>query len=314
MIVKMKFGSHLYGTNSETSDLDIKGIAFDNPRNMLLNKFSKHIEHSSTGSANSKNTKEDVDVEIFTLHTFIKHALDGQTVAFDMLHAPESMLLKNSPVWEEIVKNREKFYSKNIHSFIGYVMQQTAKYSMKGSRLDSAEKVINFLKQLPQESKLKDNDLSLFPIGEHIVKSNINDIILFDICGKKFQDTVKVSYALDIIQKFYDNYGARAKLAQMNQGIDWKAISHALRVAFQVKELLTEHTITFPLKERELIKKVKYGQLKFEKTMDILEPLVDELKIIKNNSRLPEKPDYMFWENFLLDTYKDKILELYKGR
>ena len=87
MIVKMKFGAHLYGTATPESDLDYKGIFLPTKDELLLGRVPKSRNYS-TGKDNSRNTKNDVDTEMYSLHYFIKLACDGQTVAMDMLFPP----------------------------------------------------------------------------------------------------------------------------------------------------------------------------------------------------------------------------------
>jgi hypothetical protein len=101
----------------------------------------------STGKGDSRNTKNDVDTELYSLHYFIKLACDGQTVAMDMLHAPESMILKKSKIWDQIVENKQKFYTKNLKSFIDYARRQASKYGIKGSRINAALQVLEILKK-----------------------------------------------------------------------------------------------------------------------------------------------------------------------
>lgn len=117
-IVKMIFGSHLYGLNTESSDKDYKGIFLPSKEEILLGKIPKTID-LSTNKTNQKNSKEDIDVEYYSLHYFIKLACMGETAALDMLHAPENMLVETSDIWKEIIKNREKFYTKNLKAFVG---------------------------------------------------------------------------------------------------------------------------------------------------------------------------------------------------
>lgn len=80
LIVKMKFGSHLYGTSTEDSDVDYKGIFLPGKREILLNHIPK-CRSFSTGNDLVKNSPDDVDEEIYSLHYFIELACDGQTVA-----------------------------------------------------------------------------------------------------------------------------------------------------------------------------------------------------------------------------------------
>ena len=134
MIVRLKFGSHLYGCETETSDQDIKGIFMPTKEQIFLGKIPKSInENTKTGEG--KNTKDDTDSEIYSLHYFLKLACEGQTVAVDMLYAPDNMILETSDIWGKIVKERKKFITKNMQAFLGYCLRQCSKYSCKGSRL-----------------------------------------------------------------------------------------------------------------------------------------------------------------------------------
>ena len=131
LIVKMKFGALLYGTATSDSDVDYKGIFMPTKDEVLLCRIPKSHSHS-TGKEESKNTKDDIDFEIYSFHYFIKLACDGQTVVMDMLHAPEEMILQSSNIWKEILKNRHTFYTKNLKSFIDYARRQASKYGIKG--------------------------------------------------------------------------------------------------------------------------------------------------------------------------------------
>ena len=310
-IIRMIFGSHLYGTATPSSDKDYKGIALPTWEQVALGKIPKHMEHSSTGGS-GKNTSDDVDTEIFGIHEFIKLALEGQTVAMDMLHAPTNMVVERHEryghIWDAIQRNREKFYCKNIQSFCGYAMRQASRYGIRGSRLNAAKEVLNWCSMGLAEVKLKECDLSTFPTGEYISLTVSNNIPAFDICGKIIHHTVTVGYMQDVIQKFYKNYGDRSRQAASNNGIDWKAISHAFRAAYQIKELLTEGTITFPRPEVKFLTEIKTGQLKYIDVAPILEDLIDEVKELKDKSTLPETPDRAYWNEFLMQVVEDYLV------
>jgi predicted nucleotidyltransferase len=154
MIVKMKFGAHLYGTATSDSDLDYKGIFLPTKEELLLGRVPKSRNYS-TGKDNSRNTKNDIDTELYSLHYFIKLACDGQTVAMDMLHAPKSMILRKSKIWDEIVENKQKFYTKNLKSFIDYARRQASKYGIKGSRINAALQVLEILKKEDPSKKMR---------------------------------------------------------------------------------------------------------------------------------------------------------------
>jgi len=302
LIVKMKFGSHLYGTNTESSDLDYKGVYLPTKEEILLNEIPK-CQSFSTGNHMIRNSRDDVDEDIYSLHYFLKLACDGQTVAMDMLHAPENMLIESSDIWRNIVKEKKRFYTKNLNSFVDYARRQASKYGIKGSRLNAALQVISILKTQDPERKLKDVWNKL-PRNDycHDTGVNPNGIRQYQVCGKTFPESAAIGYALPILENFYDEYGHRAKLAAENKNLDWKAISHALRAAFQTKEILIDGTITFPLKEAPFLLNVKSGRLDYaSEVAPVLESLMEEVEILIRESNLPEKVDTKFWKTFICE-------------
>jgi predicted nucleotidyltransferase len=308
IIVKMKFGAHLYGTATSDSDLDYKGIFLPTKEQLLLGCVPKSHNYS-TGKDYSRNTKNDVDTELYSLHYFIKLACAGQTVAMDMLHAPDSMILKKSKIWEEIVKNKQKFYTKNLKSFIDYARRQASKYGIKGSRINAALQVLEILKKEDPSKKMKEV-WSRLPRIEHCydVAPDPNGMRQYQVCGKSFQESAAIGYVLPIIEKFYDDYGRRARLAAENRNIDWKAVSHALRAAFQTKEILTESTINFPLRNADFLRKVKQGKLDYlSEVGPLLETLMEEVESLSLTSSLPEAVDRKFWDKYICETLEREL-------
>jgi len=310
MIVKTYFGSLLYGTATLESDTDIKGIFLPSKEQVLLGAIPKNVSYTTKMDVAAKNTREDVDVEIYSLHYFIDLACAGETVALDMLHAPQKMIILDSPIWREIVANREKFYTKNLKAFIVYARRQAAKYGIKGSRLNDARGVITFLSQFDPELALRAVWEEL-PILEHVRKRGVSPysgLLEYEVCGKVFQETAKVGYVIPVIEKFIAKYGARAELAARNEGIDWKALSHALRAGFEVKEILTQSTITFPLKEADYLIAVKQGKLDYLKEVaPKLDSLVEEVEELSSKSTLPQKVDRAFWNGFIMDLLEREL-------
>ena len=216
----MKFGAHLYGTATPDSDVDFKGVFLPAKEDLLLGRVPKSHNYS-TGKDESRNTKNDIDVELYSLHYFLKLACDGQTVAMDMLHAPENMILQNSIIWETILTNKQKFYTKNLKSFIDYARRQASKYGIKGSRINAALQVLEILKKEDPSKKMREvwNQL---PRVEHCydVAPDPNGMRQYQVCGKSFQESATIGYVIPILEKFYNDYGHRAKLAAENKNFD----------------------------------------------------------------------------------------------
>jgi predicted nucleotidyltransferase len=106
------YGSHLYGTSTPESDRDFKQIHMNSTDVILIGKEIKCFNRNS--NANGKNTSEDIDFESKELKHFIKEALSGQTYAIDLLHTPRELMITTSPLWEEILANKNKLITRNI--------------------------------------------------------------------------------------------------------------------------------------------------------------------------------------------------------
>ena len=262
ILFKTIFGSHLYGTNSETSDHDYKGVFMESIDAIILKRDRTVILNCTKPDKGFgiRNTKDDVDTEFKEVRRFLHDCQQGQTYALDMLFTPEKFWLERSSAWEYIINCRHKLLSKNVKPYIGYIRQQTGKYGLKGSRLGELLRVIDYLKMFdikqPLYSILNDFQQSEFakvveitnerPHGE----TSITETFL-EVLGKKFQSTRLIKDVLPSLEKLNSMYGGRAKLAMQNEGVDWKAVSHAFRCCYQLIELAKTHRINFPLEQAE---------------------------------------------------------------
>ena len=307
----MIFGSHLYGTHTEESDQDFKGVFMPSKEEILLGRVPKSI-NLTTKKGSEKNTPDDVDTELYSLHYFVKLACEGETVAMDMLHAPGRFHLETSDVWSRILSFKYKFYSKNLKAFVGYARRQAAKYGIKGSRIQAMRVVFDscpkeLFYHITGEAKRLADIWDHLPEGEHIHKHPAsvdahNNLRMYEVCGKKVQETATVEYLHSMMKTAYLKYGERAMQAANNENIDWKAVSHALRAAYQVRELLSTGTMTLPLPNAIFLREVKQGIHDYKtKVAPLLDELIEEVELIAPVSDLPDKSDRKFWDKFVIE-------------
>lgn len=299
-LVEMVFGSHLYGTASPTSDKDFKGVYLPTHTEMLLGRFPKSINESTKQNSNEKNTSADTDKEFYSLHYFMELARKGETVALDMLHAPKSAWLTTSWQWEYLVRYRSLFYTKNLSSLVGYARKQAAKYGVKGSRLSEAKLVLHVLRGTDPSSKVQDH-LAFLPTGEHCGLMTAEGVTFYHMCGKKMTLNASTGHYVPMVEAFVKNYGERAKQAETNEGVDWKAISHAFRAAYQVRSILKDRDFTYPLLETDFLRAVKSGKLHFVNDVaPKLDALMEEVEALSKTSTLPEEVAQDTVDNILL--------------
>lgn len=313
--MKCVHGSHLYGCATQDSDIDYKGIYIPSYTDVILQRVEA-TRNFSTGPKDAKNSKDDVDEVYYSLHRFIDMCCAGETIAIDMLHIEDDNpnLIKGhvSPIWNFIRGNRDRFYTKNMKAFLGYVRKQASKYGIKGSRLEVMETLIRLLEG--KTGKLKDHQhlIQEFcdPDGHVTVKTGFwkkdkwNDKPIIDVCGSKFDYNCPIEMIVESVKKTYDNYGHRAKLAKENKGVDFKAIHHAFRAAYQLKEIYETGDLEYPLKDAQFLLDIKLGKYHFANELqDQLETLINEVEVLASQSRYPEKVDRQFWDDFLIEVY-----------
>lgn len=324
VIVKMRFGSHVYGTNVPESDHDFKSIYLPEAKDILLQRVKGTLKRNTKNDETVKNSKDDVDLEVFSLDRYVQLLLQGQTVALDMLFTPHTFYLEQSlnPVWEELKKNKDKFLHSGITSFVGYCRTQANKYGIKGSRMQAVETSLQWLETLDPESKLFETGNDWIrqltcEAGEfcNIVYVNDKEGIetpYLEVVGRKFGFTVKIKEIHKILLRIWQEYGHRAIKAKNNEGIDWKALMHAVRVREEARELLLTGTITFPRPESDLLLRIRKGELSYQKVAELIEIGIEEIEKIQAVSTLPKEPDFEFAENFVANAYANVVRQGYE--
>lgn len=320
-LVKMQFGSHVYGTNLPTSDYDQKCVVIPNEQDILLQRVCDAKTESTKKDSSQRNTATDIDNEIFSLQKYLNLLLQGQTVALDMLFTPDSFYLEQAKEeWYLIQQNKHKFLHSGTASFAGYCRQQANKYGIKGSRVSAVRSMVELLNKMKIEfgenAKLVDywDEIKEFVNDKEFTSIIIRqqpdgqEIEHLECCNRLVPKFLTVKGALAVYERVLDAYGERAKQAESNQNVDWKALMHAVRVCEQAKELLLSGNITFPRPEADLLLKIRKGEMLYKQVAELIEKGLDELNQAQANSILPKVPDYKFAEDIIFDAYKAKVL------
>jgi RNA repair pathway DNA polymerase beta family len=301
-IVTVVHGSHLYGTSTPQSDKDFKGVHLPSRKAILLQRAENVIDTSVVvKNAAGKNQAGSVDNQSFAIQRFFEMLSKGDTVATEILFAPDWAIVDQIPLWGIVQAQGKSLLNRQAKGFVGYCQRQAAKYGIKGSRMNAVKTLVDFLHEAVRNekpgTKLSSVETLLHELSTPFIENGLMgwenipsptgaDLWHIVCCDRKVPVTTKIVDAYNIYNRVWENYGERARQAASNEGIDWKAVSHAVRVARQALELLRDHKITFPRPDAEELLAIKLGKLPYTQVSPMLEALVQEVN--ECESTLPE--------------------------
>lgn len=345
-----EFGSKLYGTNTPASDTDLKTVVLPLLESLLLAR-PRSVKNlvQSTGLDHERNTADDVDHEFIPLQVLARDFVGGQTYAVELVFSALSENHKAKVVYDEtFIKFCEELASNmltsNIKAMIGYAMGQTHKYGVKGTRLGSVRKFDTLLREVfhyTQEEMSSDiqrtadfafaTKLSLLNVDANTTLvdwinqeadkyifittyEGPNDIRLpaISVIEKVFPLNIDLKEAMNRTGNMLSAYGSRAVQAENNQGVDWKAVSHALRICYEAIDVLRTNRLDFPFSaaRRELLLSIKNGETSWASVESLLAQAMDNVELAQSKSTLPST-DEVYKNGF--DEWLLKWLHHYYG-
>ena len=257
-----EFGSVLYGTNTPSSDTDLKGIYLPSIKSVLLDQAPGTIVHN-TSSKDVRNTSDDVDITLYSVTYYIDLLFKGEVGAIDILFSlfRDDTQHYCSPAMQIFKDNHTKLVSKQSKAFVGYCMNQAAKYGIKGSRYGELLRFADYLDTIEDDTALVSTIVNTIPelsyVNVQMVSSKSQPIGVpyLQVLGSLHTTNMKIHELKKRVSDKLATYGGRTILA--SQGVDWKALSHAYRVIYQFNELCKTNFIKFPLDAAPYITRIK---------------------------------------------------------
>jgi hypothetical protein len=121
-----RHGSHAYGTNLATSDLDLRGILVPPKEYLLGNLYNfDQIQNRQPVKGEDATFDEIPDFVIFAIQKFFKIAVECNPNALELLFTDEQDHLLVTPVGQELLEHRQLFLTRRArHTFSGYAISQ----------------------------------------------------------------------------------------------------------------------------------------------------------------------------------------------
>jgi predicted nucleotidyltransferase len=286
-ILEYRVGSHLYGTNTPTSDEDFNGV-FIAPEEFYLGLNSVEEVDFSVISKNKdgRNNTDAIDRKLYEFRKFVRLSLENNPNVIEQLFIDRKNLLFSNDMGEELLANRHVFLHRGLrHKFLGYSFSQKHKMIIRTDKFyelkNAYDWMVEFNKPETYMVELKDKNLPFMVFkAKHVTIGDCD-----------FELTRQLRWVVKKIAERLEKVGNRKEL-YLSKGYDTKFASHFLRLLMEGMELLETGDLQFPLKDRELILEVKEGKWKLNEVLKLGEEVEKWVEKLNSKSPLPAHPQY----------------------
>lgn len=305
-------GSYAYGTNVETSDVDIRGCALNTKPEILANKkFEQFVN-------------EETDTTIYGFNKLISLLTSINPNTIEMLGCKPEHYLYISPIGQEILDNRYLFLSKRcVYSFGGYANQQLRRLDNKAARLTSqSEQEVHILNSIKNAAFTYPERFFTYPedsIHLYVDKSDREEYdteIYMDINLKHYplRDYKGMWSDMNAIVKDYSKLGKRNAHAIEHNKLA-KHMMHLVRLYLMCFDILESgEIVTYREKDHDFLMSVRNGDYlddnrqPTKEFFDIVDAFETKLEKLKETSFLPDKPNMKKIEEFVLSVNERVVM------
>lgn len=298
-------GSHAYGTNVDSSDVDIRGITSELKKDLIgLSQFEQ-FEDKKT------------DTVIYSFRKIVNLMINTNPNTIEIMGTKPEQIFFISDEGQMLKNNINLFLSKRAaHSFGGYAHQQlrrlqnalTRDYKQADKEKHILGTITNQLYSLQENyAKFSNDNLNLY-----LDNSNKNDIdkeIFFDVNFKHYplRDFRNVYCDMDNVLRMYE------KLGQRNNKKDTlhlrKHAMHLIRLFLMGIEILTTGQInTYRENDKDFLLDIRNGKYSYDEIFAMVDKYTIDFEYAKNNTILPDAPDLKKIEELVI-TINERILK-----
>ena len=299
-------GSYSYGTNVETSDVDVRGCALNTPSDLLGLTNFEQVVHTQT------------DTTVYSFNKLIKLLL-----TIEMLGCKPEHYFLLTDTGRMMIENRKLFMSKRaVHSFGGYATQQLrrlenaiARDKMSQSRRE--EHIRNSMERAVQSFKSRYTE---FDKGSFILytddspREDLDREIFADITLKKFPAREFNSMINDLTNVLSDYEKLNHRNNKKDDNHLNKHAMHLIRLYLMCLDILEKGDIvTYRGNDLDLLMSIRHGEYQKEdgtyrqEFFDMVNEFEARLAYAKENTALPENPDMKRVEEFVMEVNRRSL-------
>ena len=297
-------GSHSYGTNIPSSDIDIRGIA-RNRRDDLLGMDSFR-----------QQTDNETDTVIYAFNRAIPLLANCNPNMVEMLGLRDEDYLMMDKLGNRLIQAQSMFYSRKAQfSFGGYATAQLRRLqnALAHDAYPESEKQQHILGSL-ENAIHTFNDRYTYKFNITVGLEDVKLVTSMNLKNYPLRDSYDMFSEMKSIIREYDKLNHRNRKkddAHLN-----KHAMHLVRLLYTGTELLeTGKMRTYRDKEHDLLMDIRMGKFQLpdhtfhSSFFDLVNELETKFKYAAEHSVLPDKPDMKRINDFVIDINIITILE-----
>lgn len=297
-------GSHAYGTNVETSDVDIRGCALNSKSDLIgLTSFEQVV-----------NTE--TDTTVYGFNKLVSLLLNCNPNTIELLGCKPEHYFMMTPIGREMLENKKLFLSKRaVNSFGGYATQQLRRLenAIARDRLPQARKEEHILNSMKNAIRGFEGRYTKFDKGSIVLftgDSKREDLDR-EVFANIHLDNYPVREFNSIVNELTNIITAYEKLGHRNHKKDDNHLNkhamHLTRLYLICLDILEkEDIVTYRGKDRDFLMSIRNGAFQKDdgtyrqEFFDMVTDYEKRLEYAKKNTSLPDHPDMQRVEEFVM--------------
>lgn len=309
-------GSHAYGTNIETSDIDIRGCALNSRTDILgLSHFENCVD-------------TETDTAVYAFNKFIWSLCQCNPNIIEMLGCkPEHYYFFGDEnlccIVHEIIALRHMFLSQRAaYTFGGYAFSQLRRLenAIARDKLSQDKKEVHIRNSIDKVVKNFNNESRTLPVtytlnlgGAVHDDLEIETYITMDLSYYPVRDLKALVNDINNVINDYQNdlHGRNRKKDDLHLN---KHAMHLIRLYLMCIDILEkEDIITYREQDHDLLLSIRQGKFQREDGtfdsafFDMVNELSAKMDYAKQNTSLPRSPDMKKIEEFVMDVNRRSL-------
>ena len=310
-IARVVHGSRLFGTASTESDTDLKSVWLPDGRDILLGRIDWTV---FANDSSRRNSSHDTDHEQHDLSRFLKLLAAGHPTAAETVFAPENSF--DEPphrIWSSITALAPFVIPADVSKYMGFIEHQAAGFGVGGERLEAVQRALDVL----TVAKARSPKCTVAEVAGEVVAAAASKHVRIDerpdggklllIAGRSIHLGSRIGDAHRIAWMFIESFAAKTREQGASDRRDWRAASHAVRLAEEALELSTSGVITLPRPNADELAEIKGGAMSVADVAERMASLIPAVAEARSHSVLPAVPDVEAIEELVVDCHAGQV-------